>query len=134
MSTPIPDWISRVANEQATRLFPTVATMTDVEIRNACAFKLECAIADAHSRADKRLKAHGQPASPVDVAAAVDALNWVNQLREEKATLRRALVGLVGVNTAKELDEMENVMRSLPAPDEDKAAMLNAIRALKETL
>ncbi len=48
--------------------------------------------------------------------------------------LRRALVGLVGADTAKELDEMEAAFRYLPAPEADKAAMLAAVQALKATL
>ena len=47
--------------------------------------------------------------------------------------LRDALVGLVGASTKKELEEMEFVLRSLPAPEADKVAMINAIHALIET-
>ena len=47
--------------------------------------------------------------------------------------LRDALVGLVGASTKKELEAMEIYVRSLLAPEADKAVMLNAIHALIET-
>ncbi len=53
---------------------------------------------------------------------------------DKVAKLRRALSGLVGVNTKEELDQMEAMLRLMPAPDCDKAAMINAIEALRETL
>jgi hypothetical protein len=49
------------------------------------------------------------------------------------ATLRSALVGLVGSDDPKTLDGMEAAMRLLPAPDADKAATINAIDALRRT-
>lgn len=95
-------------------------------------------IADAHSRATQTLTcvACGESYPPGTPASQSAALSTHIKTCEKHplGLVRRALVGLVGVNTAKELDEMENVMRSLPAPDEDKVAMLNAIHALKETL
>jgi len=48
--------------------------------------------------------------------------------------LRKALVGLVGADTKEELEKMEIAMRLLPAPDEDKAASINAIHALLKTM
>jgi hypothetical protein len=48
--------------------------------------------------------------------------------------VRRALVGLVGVDTEVELDQMESIMRAAPAPEADKVPILNAIHALKSTL
>jgi hypothetical protein len=48
--------------------------------------------------------------------------------------LRRALVGLVGVDGADHLNEMEAVMRLMPAPMADKAASIDAIHALRQTL
>jgi|GEM_PF-1548099 len=48
--------------------------------------------------------------------------------------LRSALVGLIGVSTEQELRQMETIMRSLIAPDQDKAASINAIHALLETM
>lgn len=43
--------------------------------------------------------------------------------------LRAALAALVGADGA-ELEPMETVMRALPAPAKDKAAMIDAIHAL----
>ena len=48
--------------------------------------------------------------------------------------LRAALVGLVGVDGDKELSEMEAVIRLSPAPMQDKASIIDAIHALKDTL
>ncbi len=48
--------------------------------------------------------------------------------------LRRALVGLVGVDTKEELDAMEGVIRLMRAPDADKVGIINAIDALRDTL
>lgn len=50
------------------------------------------------------------------------------------ALLRSALAGLIGVNTEAELRQMEVVMRSLPAPDADKAVSINAIHSLLATI
>lgn len=50
------------------------------------------------------------------------------------AKLRKALVGLVGVDTLPELDGMEAVIRRSQIPDEDKANTLNAIHVLRDTL
>lgn len=47
-------------------------------------------------------------------------------------SLRKALAGLIGASTKEELDGMEIALRSMPAPDSDKAAMINAIDALRE--
>jgi hypothetical protein len=57
-------------------------------------------------------------------------------LREAEAKiarLRRALVGLIGAETRDELEQMEAVMRLVPAPDADKAVSINAIHVLLET-
>ena len=48
--------------------------------------------------------------------------------------VRKALVGLVGVETREELESLEAVMRLTPAPSADKAASIDAIHALLETL
>lgn len=48
----------------------------------------------------------------------------------DRDRLRKALVGLVGASEPDELRAMEVAMRMLPAPDEDKAATINAIHAL----
>ena len=54
---------------------------------------------------------------------------------EEKITvLRSALIGLVGAETKEELEGMELAMRSLPAPDADKAASINAIHTILKTM
>ena len=53
-------------------------------------------------------------------------------LANERATLRRALAQLVGVDTVEELRNMEAVMRAAAAPDKDKAAAIDAIHALIE--
>jgi hypothetical protein len=64
-------------------------------------------------------------------SAPIDALS---HLRSERDRLRTALVGLVGVHTRTELEELEAVMRLLPMPAEDKAATIDAIHALLATL
>ena len=52
----------------------------------------------------------------------------------EKVTLlRNALIGLVGASERSELEQIEAVLRSAPAPDHDKVAMINAIRAIINT-
>lgn len=48
--------------------------------------------------------------------------------------LRCALVGLIGVDGKEELGKMELMLRTLPAPDADKAVSVNAIHALLTTL
>ena len=52
---------------------------------------------------------------------------------QERDLLRSALAGIVGASEPDELRKMEVVMRSLPAPDQDKAVTLNAIHALIAT-
>ena len=49
---------------------------------------------------------------------------------EDRNRLRDALIGLVGASETGELRMMEEAMRLLPAPDEDKAVTLHAIHAL----
>jgi hypothetical protein len=61
----------------------------------------------------------------------------VHALRDQVPTvalLRSGLVGLVGADTREELEQMEAAMRTLPAPDDDKAASINAIHALLATM
>jgi hypothetical protein len=56
-------------------------------------------------------------------------------LADKRVTLlREALVGLVGVDTRAELEQLEAVMRLMPAPAQDKAATIDAIHALLATL
>lgn len=50
----------------------------------------------------------------------------------QRDKLREALIGLVGASEQDELDAMEAVIRATPAAAEDKAALLDAIHALKE--
>jgi hypothetical protein len=47
--------------------------------------------------------------------------------------LRTALAALVGGSTRTELEAMEMALRLLPAPENDKAVMINAIHVLIET-
>ncbi len=49
------------------------------------------------------------------------------------ALLRSALVGLMGVDGAQELRQMEVAVRHLPAPESDRAVSINAIHALIAT-
>jgi hypothetical protein len=48
--------------------------------------------------------------------------------------LRSALVGLVGSDDKKELEQMELMVRAIPAPDQDKANTINAIHAIIKTM
>ena len=48
--------------------------------------------------------------------------------------LRGALIGLLGVETKEELEQMELFLRSAPAPECDKVAGINAVRAVLETM
>jgi hypothetical protein len=56
------------------------------------------------------------------------------KLRAERDLLRAALVGLVGVDGKIDLEQMEVVMRAMPAPAQDKAATIDAIHALIATI
>ncbi len=47
--------------------------------------------------------------------------------------LRNALSGLIGATTKEELEAMELALRSVPAPEADKAVSINAIHVLIET-
>ena len=58
----------------------------------------------------------------------------IRKAEGDTATLRAALVGLIGADTEQELREMEATMRLLPAPEADKAVSINAIHALLATL
>ncbi len=51
-------------------------------------------------------------------------------VESERDRLRNALARLVGASDPDELKNMETVLRVMPAPDDDKAAMINAIHAL----
>lgn len=121
MNTPIPDWAIEAASQGGGHGEHGIQELAQ-------------RIANAHAAANKRGKMHGSPADPSRLVKDLDVLDWNRQLRETNDKLRRALVGLVGVDTKEELDQMEGVMRLLPAPEADKVGMLNAIHALRDTL
>lgn len=50
---------------------------------------------------------------------------------EQRDKLRDALAGMIGATTLEELDALEVVVRSLPGREDDRAAALNAINALR---
>jgi hypothetical protein len=58
----------------------------------------------------------------------------MREVEETIRLLRSALVGLVGSDNPDELKEMEMALRILPAPEEDKANSINAIRTLINTI
>ena len=55
----------------------------------------------------------------------------IDNLNEKIERLRKALIGLIGAETTKELDAMESILRSTPAPESDKIAAINAFDALR---
>ncbi|MFH0995780.1 MAG: hypothetical protein V1844_09830 [Pseudomonadota bacterium] len=57
----------------------------------------------------------------------------IRKAEAEIARLRKALTGLVGAETSDELETLEIGIRIVPAPDADKAVMINAIHALLES-
>ena len=75
----------------------------------------------------------GEPDGPLS-GGCCEVDEWAASEIERLRTLRAALVGLVGVDGAEELRQMEVTMRLLPAPAEDKAVSINAIHALLATL
>jgi hypothetical protein len=50
------------------------------------------------------------------------------------ATLRSALIGMVGCDAPEELDRMELVVRTATAPEQDKVVTLNAIHAIRQSI
>jgi hypothetical protein len=54
-------------------------------------------------------------------------------VRAQRDLLRAALIGILGVSTREELEQMEVVMRLMPAPAADKAVTVDAIHALLAT-
>jgi hypothetical protein len=56
-----------------------------------------------------------------------------DDLISDKRKLWRALAELVGVDSERELDQMETVLRAVPGIEKDKVAAINAIHALQET-
>ena len=71
------------------------------------------------------------PPHETDVNALIGHLRVVERKRD---FLRSALEGLVGESEKVGLEQMELAVRLSPAPDQDKAAALNAIHALISTL
>ena len=79
----------------------------------------------------------GTPASGADVKVLTDHIKVCEKhpMREAEATIRKlksALSGLVGASKKDELEAMEMFIRTAPAPDADKAAIINAIHVLIE--
>lgn len=72
--------------------------------------------------------AHGAPVLTEHIRACEK--HPLREAEETIAMLVAALVGLVGESCPAKLRGMELVMRSLPAPEEDKAVTINAIHAL----
>jgi hypothetical protein len=58
---------------------------------------------------------------------------YIAALQQQIATLRKALIGLVGASAPDELDAMELVLRASEIPAADTAAAIDAIHALKAT-
>ena len=58
----------------------------------------------------------------------------MRKLEVDKALLRKALIGLVGVETIPELKAMEAQLRLLPIPDVDRMNTINAVTALINTM
>jgi len=58
----------------------------------------------------------------------------MRDLESKLAQLRRALVGLVGLDTREELEAMEAVVRLSTIPEKDRASTIDAIHALMDTL
>lgn len=80
---------------------------------------------------------HGTPAHGSNVLTEHIKICEAHPLRKAEADiklLRSALVGLIGVSSESELREMEALMRSIPAPEADKAVSINAIHALLSTI
>jgi outer membrane protein TolC len=57
----------------------------------------------------------------------------IEQLRSERNTLRSTLAALVGTSDPVELEKLVAVIRLMPAPATDKAAMIDAIQVLLAT-
>ncbi len=58
----------------------------------------------------------------------------MRQLETERNTLRAALVGVVGVDGRKDLEQMEGFLRLMQAPMADKVASIDAVHVLLATL
>jgi hypothetical protein len=133
MTTPIPDWATEVANN----LYPASDSGHPV-IPDADRPAIAQAIADAYSRATQTLTCvycgHEYPPGTPSHGSPVLTAHIKTCEKHPLGVVRRALVGLVGVDTAEELDQMEGVIRLTAAPAADKVGILDAIHALKATL
>ena len=58
----------------------------------------------------------------------------MKKLAEDNALLRRALIGIVGSDSKKELQATEAVTRLMPIPDVDKMNIITAIHAVLQTM
>jgi hypothetical protein len=81
----------------------------------------------------------GTPASGSDVGVLTDHIKIcekhpMRKAEEKIIKLRSALTGLIGVETTDELRQMEAVLRATPAPEKDKAVMIDGIQALLDTM
>lgn len=82
------------------------------------------------------LQSHGLETAAIPLYVHVHNLDIkpkFEALAQEHQQLRDALAALVGSGDVDELRGMELAVRQLPAPDEDKAATINAIHALIAT-
>lgn len=61
------------------------------------------------------------------------AINAQEEIEKRVVLLRAALVALIGADGKDDLQQMEMVLRQLPAPESDKAVSINAIHALLAT-
>lgn len=58
----------------------------------------------------------------------------IRKAEADRDKLRRALAGLVGVETERELETMEVTIRMMQIPDVDRMNLINAITALLDTM
>lgn len=58
----------------------------------------------------------------------------ISRVRGQRDQLRAALAALICADGREELEQMEIVMRAMPAPARDKAATIDALHALMDTL
>ncbi len=58
----------------------------------------------------------------------------MRKLESDKQRLLKSLLDLVGVQTKKELEDMEAVIRLMPMPEKDRITTLNAIHTLIDIL
>jgi len=80
---------------------------------------------------------NGTPAAKHELLTSHIKICEKHPLREAEKTifkLRSALVGMVGADSVEELNAMEILIRSAPAPASDMIVAVNAIDVLRETL